>query len=99
MDTFTISGDYHAGDAIDFKVDGRLFTYTVTSADVSSAAGSYTNAQANKNIVESIAEAMTENIDISEIVSTSVARDMEIITNDDETYLVLTALEPGNIYR
>ena len=37
---------------------------------------------------------MTENIDISEIVSTSKARDMDI-TNDDETYLVLTALEPG----
>ena len=68
---------------------------TVTSADVSSAAGTYTNAQANKNIVDSIAEAMTENIDISEIVSTSVARDMDI-TNDDKTYLVLTALEPGN---
>ena len=95
VDTFTISGDYQAGDAIDFKVDGRLFTYTVTTADVASASGSYTNAQANKNIVNSIAEAMTENIDISEIVSISVARDMDI-TNDDKTYLVLTALEPGN---
>ena len=40
---------------------------------------------------------MTENIDISEIVSTSVARDMDI-TNDDKTYLVLTALEPGNYF-
>ena len=38
---------------------------------------------------------MTENVDISEIVSISVARDMDI-TNDDKTYLVLTALEPGN---
>ena len=34
VDTFTISGDYQAGDAVDFKVDGRLFTYTVTTADV-----------------------------------------------------------------
>ena len=95
VDTFTISGDYQVGDAIDFKVDGRLFTYTVTSADVASASGTYTNAKANKNIVDSIAEAMTENVDISEIVSISVARDMDI-TNDDKTYLVLTALEPGN---
>ena len=95
VDTFTISGDYQLGDAIDFKVDGRLFTYTVTSADVASASGTYTNAKANKNIVDSIAEAMTENVDISEIVSISVARDMDI-TNDDKTYLVLTALEPGN---
>ena len=38
---------------------------------------------------------MTENVDISEIASISVARDMDI-TNDDKTYLVLTALEPGN---
>ena len=56
VDTFTISGDYQVGDAIDFKVDGRLFTYTVTTADVSSASGTYTNAKANKNIVDSIAE-------------------------------------------
>ena len=54
VDTFTISGDYQLGDAIDFKVDGRLFTYTVTSADVASASGTYTNAKANKNIVDSI---------------------------------------------
>ena len=57
------------------------FTYTVTNADVSSAGGTYSNA-ANKNIVNSIAEAMTENVHVSEIVSSSVARDMDI-TNDD----------------
>ena len=33
---------------------------------------------------------MTENVNVSEIVSSSVARDMDI-TNDDRTYLVLTA--------
>ena len=70
------------------------FTYTVTNADVSSAGGTYSNALANKNIVDSIAEAMTENVHVSEIVSSSVARDMDI-TNDDHTYLVLTAREPG----
>ena len=94
QDTFTISGDYQTGDSIDFRVDDKLFTYTVTSADVSSANGTYSNAIANKNIVDSIAEAMTENVNVSEIVSTNVARDMDI-TNDDRTYLVLTAREPG----
>ena len=94
QDTFTISGDYQTGDSIDFRVDDKLFTYTVTNADVSSANGTYSNAIANKNIVDSIAEAMTENVNVSEIVSTNVARDMDI-TNDDRTYLVLTAREPG----
>ena len=94
QDTFTISGDYQTGDSIEFRVDDKLFTYTVTSADVSSANGTYSNAIANKNIVDSIAEAMTENVNVSEIVSSSVARDMDI-TNDDRTYLVLTAREPG----
>ena len=94
QDTFTISGDYQTGDSIEFRVDDKLFTYTVTNADVSSAGGTYSNALANKNIVNSIAEAMTENVHVSEIVSSSVARDMDI-TNDDRTYLVLTAREPG----
>ena len=94
QDTFTISGDYQTGDSIEFRVDDKLFTYTVTNADVSSANGTYSNAIANKNIVDSIAEAMTENVNVSEIVSSSVARDMDI-TNDDRTYLVLTAREPG----
>ena len=48
----------------------------------------YSNTISNKNIVDSIAEAMTENVNVSEIVSSSVARDMDI-TNDDRTYLVL----------
>ena len=94
QDTFTISGDYQTGDSIEFRVDDKLFTYTVTNADISSAGGTYSNALANKNIVNSIAEAMTENVHVSEIVSSSVARDMDI-TNDDRTYLVLTAREPG----
>ncbi|RZP22240.1 MAG: hypothetical protein EVA26_03705 [Burkholderiaceae bacterium] len=94
QDTFTISGDYQTGDSIEFRVDDKLFTYTVTNADVSSAGGTYSNAISNKNIVDSIAEAMTENVNVSEIVSTTVARDMDI-TNDDRTYLVLTAREPG----
>ena len=94
QDTFTISGDYQAGDSIEFRVDDKLFTYIVTSADISSAGGTFTNALANKNIVNSIAEAMTENVNVSEIVSSSVARDMDI-TNDDRTYLILTAREPG----
>ena len=94
QDTFTISGDYQTGDSIEFRVDDKLFTYTVTNADVSSANGTYSNALANKNIVDSIAEAMTENVHVSEIVSSSVARDMDI-TNDDRTYLILTAREPG----
>ena len=94
QDTFTISGDFQTGDSIEFRVDDKLFTYTVTNADVSSANGTYSNAIANKNIVDSIAEAMTENVHVSEIVSSSVARDMDI-TNDDSTYLVLTAREPG----
>ena len=94
QDTFTISGDYKAGDSIEFKIDTESFSYTVTSADVTSAGGTFSNALANKNIVDSIAEAMTENVNISDIVSSSVARDMDII-NDDQTFLVLTALEPG----
>ena len=95
QDTFTISGDYMEGDSIEFKIDDNLFTYSVTNADVNSAQGSYSNAIANKNIVDSIAEAMTENVRVSEIVSVAVARDMDI-TNDDKTYLIFTALEPGN---
>ena len=94
QDTFTISGDYQTGDSIEFRVDDKLFTYTVTNADVSSAGGTYSNAISNKNIVDSIAEAMTENVNVSEIVSSTVARDMDI-TSDDHTYLVLTAREPG----
>ena len=94
QDTFTISGNYAEGDAIEFKIDDDSFTYTVTNADVNSAQGSYSNAIANKNIVDSIAEAMTENVRVSEIVSVAVARDMDV-TNDDETYLIFTGLEPG----
>ena len=91
QDTFTISGDYMEGDSIEFKIDDNLFTYSVTNADVNSAQGTYSNAIANKNIVNSIAEAMTENVRVSEIVSVAVARDMDI-TNDDKTYL--TFLQP-----
>ena len=40
--------------------------------------GTYTNAVANKNIVQSLVESMRENVDISELVSVSVARDLDI---------------------
>ena len=37
---------------------------------------------------------MRENVDISELVSVSVARDLDI-TGDDATYVIISALEPG----
>ena len=52
-DTFTLSGDYQAGDTIEFSVNDKRFTYEITSSDVGSANGTYTNAVANKNIVQS----------------------------------------------
>ena len=60
--------------------------YAITSSDVGSANGTYTNAVANKNIVQSLVESMRENVDISELVSVSVARDLDI-TGDDATYM------------
>ncbi|OUV02948.1 MAG: hypothetical protein CBC42_05435 [Betaproteobacteria bacterium TMED82] len=94
QDTFTLSGDYKAGDILEFKVDEVEFKYTVTTADVNSSSAAYTNAIANKTIVSSIAEAMSENVQLSELVTASVARDLDI-TTDDETYLVLTSIEAG----
>ncbi len=93
-DTFTLSGNYQSGDIIQFKVSGTDFNYTVTSGDVGTSSSSYTNAIANKNIVKNIAEAMSENVALSNIVTASVARDLDI-TTDDATYLKLTALEAG----
>ena len=94
QDTFTLSGDYQTGDTIEFSVNDKRFTYEITSSDVGSANGTYTNAVANKNIVQSLVESMRENVDISELVSVSVARDLDI-TGDDATYVIISALEPG----
>ncbi|OUT97693.1 MAG: hypothetical protein CBC01_05545 [Betaproteobacteria bacterium TMED41] len=94
QDTFTVSGDYQTGDVINMRIDGVSANYTVTSADVGSASGTYTNAIANKNIVNNMAEAFSENANLSDLVSVAVARDMDV-TNDDATYLTFTALEPG----
>lgn len=94
QDTFTISGDYQTGDIINLKVDGISASYTVTSADVGSASGTYTNALANKNIVSNMAEALSENANLSDLVLVTVARDMDV-TNDDATFLTLTSLEAG----
>ncbi|MFL2656460.1 MAG: hypothetical protein ACJ0F0_02370 [Burkholderiaceae bacterium] len=94
QDTFTISGDYQTGDIINLRLNDVSANYTVTSADVGSASGTYTNAIANKNIVTNMAEALSENANLSDLVSFTVARDMDV-TNDDATYLTLTSLEPG----
>ena len=85
QDTFTISGDYQTGDIINLRLNDVSANYTVTSADVGSASGTYTNAITNKNIVTNMAEALSENANLSDLVSFTVARDMDV-TNDDATY-------------